>query len=329
MRRHVKALINRRNWTVTREYLRYCSEVRQCCDGSVRLYRQGLDLLLGWARDVPLGACADLRPVFPRHLVERKLSVSYQQKVCAISRAFYGWARAKWPRKYRGASPEWVESLKRMRGAESICQREVYELDEVRALMAGSGRRLVDERDRACAAFLFLSGMRDEAFCTLPVKAVKIEPPTGTVRQWPALGVRTKGGKAANTFLLNAPDLLEVAQDWDRRLRRDVGEDGMWFARLESSGMRFAADQVPGANRSFSRRLKLLCGKAGISHRSPHKLRHGHAVWLMRRAKGMADLKAISQNLMHASISTTERNNGKGPGRYLPGPFPLFPTSIT
>jgi len=307
VRRHTRALISRDNWKVTRAFLRYCGEVRQCSERSVEVYRQRLAQLLDWARDVPLGRCDRLRPVFPQFLAVQKLSVAYQQKVCSTARAFYGWAQLRWPRKYKATDPAWVESLKRMRPEESVCQRQVFELDEVRAMAATDGSRLVDKRDRACVALMLLSGMRDEAFCTLPARALTIEPPTGTVRQWPALGVRTKNGKAGNTFLLNVPDLLEVVEDWDARIRRDLGEEALWFTRLQPSGMQYARDQTPGANRSFSRRLKLLCEKAGIYHRSPHKLRHGHAVWLMRRARGMADLKAISQNLMHASVSTTER----------------------
>jgi integrase len=34
---------------------------------------------------------------------------------------------------------------------------------------------------------------------------------------------------------------------------------------------------------------------AGVKYKSPHKLRHGHAVYALK-------LKAISQNLMHSTI---------------------------
>ena len=39
---------------------------------------------------------------------------------------------------------------------------------------------------------------------------------------------------------------------------------------------------------------------------SPHKFRHGHAVYALKLAKNIAELKAVSQNLMHANISTTD-----------------------
>jgi hypothetical protein len=47
---------------------------------------------------------------------------------------------------------------------------------------------------------LFLSGARASAFTTLPLSAVDL--PARTLRQWPELGVATKNGKRATTYLL-------------------------------------------------------------------------------------------------------------------------------
>jgi hypothetical protein len=38
---------------------------------------------------------------------------------------------------------------------------------------------------------------------------------------------------------------------------------------------------------------------------SPHKFRHGHATYGLKQAKDIGDLKAVSQNLMHANIGIT------------------------
>ncbi|MBT7988631.1 MAG: hypothetical protein HN769_01975 [Anaerolineae bacterium] len=38
----------------------------------------------------------------------------------------------------------------------------------------------------------------------------------------------------------------------------------------------------------------------------PHKFRHGFAVYALKLAKDIAALKAVSQNLMHSSISITD-----------------------
>jgi site-specific recombinase XerD len=39
---------------------------------------------------------------------------------------------------------------------------------------------------------------------------------------------------------------------------------------------------------------------------SPHKFRHGHAVYGLKLAKEVGDLKAVSMNLMHSSIGITD-----------------------
>jgi hypothetical protein len=43
-----------------------------------------------------------------------------------------------------------------------------------------------------------------------------------------------------------------------------------------------------------------------LSYHFPHKFRHGHAVNAIKSARDVSDLKAISQNLMHANLSITD-----------------------
>ena len=52
--------------------------------------------------------------------------------------------------------------------------------------------------------------------------------------------------------------------------------------------------------------MRRLCEKAGVPYEPPHKLRHGHAVYALKCAQDVADLKAVSQNLMRASPTTTD-----------------------
>ena len=60
----------------------------------------------------------------------------------------------------------------------------------------------------------------------------------------------------------------------------------------------------------MARGLARLCARANIDYHSPHKLRHGHAVYAMGNATTIADFKAVSQNLMHASLGITDRLYG-------------------
>jgi site-specific recombinase XerC len=43
-----------------------------------------------------------------------------------------------------------------------------------------------------------------------------------------------------------------------------------------------------------------------VAYHSPHKLRHGHAVYAIKQARTIPELKAISQNLMHSSLTITD-----------------------
>ncbi len=52
--------------------------------------------------------------------------------------------------------------------------------------------------------------------------------------------------------------------------------------------------------------MRKLFAAAGVPYQSPHKFRHGHAVYALQQARDMADYKAISMNLMHSDIRVTD-----------------------
>ena len=62
----------------------------------------------------------------------------------------------------------------------------------------------------------------------------------------------------------------------------------------------------PNRRAQFAVDLWAFCARAGVPHRSAHKLRHGHAVYALKQAQSLADYKAVSQNMMHASLQTTD-----------------------
>ena len=49
-----------------------------------------------------------------------------------------------------------------------------------------------------------------------------------------------------------------------------------------------------------------MAARVELPHHSPHRFRHGHATHALKRRKAIPDLKAMSQNLMHASLVTTD-----------------------
>ncbi len=64
----------------------------------------------------------------------------------------------------------------------------------------------------------------------------------------------------------------------------------------------------PGEHRSSiaCRDLRKWLKKFGLPYHSPHKFRHGHAVYALSMAKDVAALKAVSQNLMRENLTVTD-----------------------
>jgi integrase len=182
---------------------------------------------------------------------------------------------------------------------------EFVTLDEMRAIVAAPVQTIRDRRIRASAAFWFLSGVRVGAFVSLPVSAVDLN--VFSVMQFPRLGVRTKFKKSALTFLLDVPELFAVVVDWDREVRAAGAK--FWFASVSpDSGMIDPSVSEVGINRSARARqdLRAWLDRVGLPYHSPHKFRHGHAVYAIKNARTIAALKAVSQNLMHSSLKVTD-----------------------
>jgi integrase len=116
-------------------------------------------------------------------------------------------------------------------------------------------------------------------------------------------------GKSATTYLLEIPELMEPVQDWDRHVRSHLPDTAMWYTpTLNYWGDQKLTARSPGSCRvtSLGKRMRKLFAAAQLPHKSPHKFRHGHAVFSLQNAQTMADYKAVSMNLMHADISVTD-----------------------
>jgi integrase len=162
-------------------------------------------------------------------------------------------------------------------------------------------------RDKAAAARLYLTGERISALATSPILALDL--PDRSVRQWPELGVHTKFGKKATTFLLPIPQLMEVVSEWDDIVRARLPHNYPWYAPIDRHwGEQEFSKEPPGKNRhqALEKRLHILFSLAGLTYKSAHKFRHGHAVFGLMHAQTMADYKAISINLMHDSLTVTD-----------------------
>jgi len=100
-----------------------------------------------------------------------------------------------------------------------------------------------------------------------------------------------------------------VVKEWDDLVRRQLPPTAMWYTSLHSRwGVHSLSEKRAGDNRNISltKRLRKLYLAAGMEPKSPHKFRHGHAVYGLQHARSMADYKAVSMNLMHNDIRVTD-----------------------
>jgi hypothetical protein len=83
---------------------------------------------------------------------------------------------------------------------------------------------------------------------------------------------------------------------------------GVWFAHLLPSGDIDPQVKEPGIHRRcrLNKDLHEWLARVELPYHSPPKFRHGHATYALKRCKDAADLKAVSQNLMHSSLTVTD-----------------------
>ncbi len=309
-------MINRHNYHLAKQYLEYLDGVCQLDRGSLDRYWLHLKYLLLWVDEARLCQVVEIHPPFSSFLATAHLdgergvhAPSTLKKIIQTAKRFFVWLKMTYPREYREVSMAWIEALRPPRSTEPAQDHHFVTLEEVRAIsqLVLEPHDLALRRDQAAAAMLFLSGMRAGAFSTLPIAAVDVSQ--RTIKQWSSLGVETKNGKSATTYLLDIPDLLAVVERWDTFVQSQLPPTAMWYTPVVSRwGEQVLSADPPGANRSLAvvKRIRHLFTVAGLPYQSPHKFRHGHAVYALQHAKTMADYKAISMNLMHEDIRVTD-----------------------
>lgn len=303
------------------EYLEYCANTKQNCRETIQVRKNQLSYLLAWAESVSLSRASGIKIPFPSYLCNLSkpdfpkgtLSPAFIKATLNVSRMFFHWAKMQYPERFENLQTTWIDSLRSPRHIQesgTITEHDYYTLDEMLKIAAIVPNTLAEKRGRAAMSFLFLSGMRVGAFLTLPIRCVDMVHMR--ISQLPSMGVATKFHKAAVTTLLNIPDLLQVVKEWDAEIRQYYPDYQTWFAPIRPqqghAGNFFATDKKasPLRSKEFRKEMIALCQQANVPFRSAHKLRHGHAMFGIKNAQNIQELKTISQNLMHSSITTTD-----------------------
>ena len=315
-------MIHRQNYHDVRAYLHHIERVRQNDPKTIKRTRGHLRHLLEWADETLLTSARGIDITFPAYLLTARadgkaipLAPASITKCLTNARQFFDFARAEWPLRYKRISPSWIESLqppRHVRLDSRLPVRQVWTLDHVLAVASVAVETLREQRGKMAVCLLFLSGMRADALASIPIACVDL--PRRTLYQLPEQGVRTKNRKAAITYLLEIPELLEVVFHWERVLQAArLPANALWYSNLATDGMSLIPTYTAAEERHhiIADDVRLICDRADVPYLSPHKVRHGHAVYGLKRARDVAQLKAISQNIMHASLVTTDSIYGK------------------
>jgi len=310
-------VILRNNYLMTKSYLKYIDDVFQLSHASLDRYWFYIHHLLLWSDDKPFSKIVSIRPTFQLFLSsldsprsEHGLAPTTRKKILGTTKRFLRWAKTTHPREFRKLPLYWIDSLRLPRQADITKERSFVSLAEVEHLasLPIPEDNLAQVRERAATAMLYSSGMRPGAFATMPIEAVNLNELS--IKQWPELGVKTKNGKRATTFIFAIPLLIKAVDAWDSIVRKTLPPDAPWYAPIDHAwGEHWLSTKLPGKNRSqaLNRRLRLLFSAADLPYKSAHKFRHGHAVYGLQHARTMADYKAVSMNMMHANIKITDQ----------------------
>ena len=313
-------MIHRQNWLDVRAYLHHIDRVRQNDIETVKRARSHLRHLLEWADETPLRRARTIDPTFPTYLLTARcdgkgktLAPASIIRGLANARQFFDFARTEWPLHYKPISESWISMLqppRHIRSDSSLPVRQYFTLEDVLKIAGVSTATLRQERGKVAVCMLFLSGMRADALASLPISCVDLA--ARQISQLPEAGVRTKNRKAALTYLLKIPELMEVCIKWDQRVRL-LPPASLWYATLAFDGANLTSTikAYEGRVDVIERDVRIICALAGVEYQSPHKLRHGHVVHALKQARNMAELKAISQNIMHSSVVITDQVYGK------------------
>ena len=301
-------MINRNNWRLVKDYIKYRAEIDQVSVKTLRLEVTWLDHTLNWLGEKSIDQAPRIRPVFSDFVLsESEYSSEYLRKLVSAHRRFMEWVSINKEGYRHKITPAWLKTIKLPRQPEEEKEHEFVSYDEIIQIARAPVKSLRDQRIQAAAVLWFLSGIRIGAFVTLPIKAVNLD--LLEIYQYPSLGVKTKFGKSATTDLLIIPDLIEIVKKWDQLVRSKLPDTSYWFAPLSPETGTFDwSIKAIGENRTSRayKDLKDWLDRSGLPFHSPHKFRHGYAVFGIKNFTTLAQLKALSQNLMHSNISITD-----------------------
>lgn len=306
-------MINKNNYKLTEEYLEQVHRNHQQKEGTTKNKRSRLRHLLNWCGETEFFYIPKRNELYREYISKETrengepLSNIYKRKIIEEAKLFFQWLSIR-KSGYQLITPAWLDTFRYKKSSYGKKSLKSITEEEIKRLANLPAKTLTEKRTRASVCALYITGMRIDAFVTLPISAIDFQKLS--VRQDPNLGVRTKNNKSADTFIIKLDGVFEVAQEWDELVRSEFPQNALWFAPLSSQTGEFDYNKSSaGIHRAtiFRKNLKSWLTKNGIQENiTPHSFRRGHANFLFDHAMEMADLVAAQNNLMHESLTTTE-----------------------
>jgi integrase len=88
-----------------------------------------------------------------------------------------------------------------------------------------------------------------------------------------------------------------------------LSDDGYWFAPISPDTREIdpRCNSIGDHRANLARKnLRVWLKKVGLPYRLPHSFRHGHIQYGNKYSSTIEDFKAVSMNVMHKKISTTD-----------------------
>ena len=317
------------NLHIKRKYLLWLADARGCSATTVDRAAASIDRYDGFNKAGDFGALhAEKARAFKRHLeaarhptTGKPLAASTVDGTLRDLKAFFSWL-ADQPR-YRSRvshsdAAYFSPSRKLAKSARGGVYRAHPSPDQVRhAIRCMPVNTVVERRDRAILATLFLTAARDGTLITLRLRNMDI---AGACVNYEGPDIQTKFGKVSTTWFFPVGDEVEqILRDWVTELQSDLlfGPDEPLFPKQTvgvGTGGSFEATglaRTPWANAAAVRDIcKRAFVAAGLPPYTPHLMRKTLFDLANEHCTTLEQAKAWSQNMSHDDIMTTFRSYG-------------------
>ncbi len=320
---------NPKNERIKRDYFRYLKEADQKAEATIDGVRKAIARFEIYTGFKDLATFNKEQAIaFKKSLARGRtqrdgepLAKSTLLSTVNALKAFFKWL--SWQPGYRSRiRPTDVEYLNLSENETRVAKAPRFKsfptLEQIRAVIyAMPAETELERRDRALIAFAILTGMRDAALASLPLKHVDID--RSLVIQDPR-EVRTKRRKRIDTFFFPVrSDIEQIAVEWIRFLKEQklYGNDDPVFPRTAVAHDENCCYTAQGlephfwANTGPIRQIfRQAFARAGLPYFNPHSFRDTLVQLGERMCPTIEHFKAWSQNLGHEHVQTTLTSYG-------------------